>query len=130
MNQAATLSKYQRDIILSASPARLTVMLYDRLLLDLERAETSQTEQRWPDATEQILHAQAIITELQSTLDVDLWDGGKDLFAIYSYVTSALINANVNRDVASVREAIGMLEPLREAWHTAVDQTQTVAHAG
>ncbi|MHA6669656.1 flagellar export chaperone FliS [Homoserinimonas sp. A447] len=115
-------SQYNRDAILSASPIRLLTMLYDRLLLDLERAEAAHGKQDWEVASENLLHAQAILAELGSSLKTDVWDGGETLLALYTYVSNALIAANVQRDVSRVREAISLLEPLRQGWHEAAGQ--------
>ena len=35
-------AQYNRDVILTATPTHLLTMLYDRLLLDLGRAEAAQ----------------------------------------------------------------------------------------
>ncbi|GAA3863449.1 hypothetical protein GCM10022381_04310 [Leifsonia kafniensis] len=118
----AQRSQYNRDVILSATPARLLTMLYDRLLLDLGRAEAAQLASNWTVSTENLLHAQDIIAELSSSLDVDAWDGADGLLAVYSYVSNALISANLDRDVERTRESIALLEPLRTAWHEAAVQ--------
>lgn len=118
----AQRSQYNRDAILSASPVRLLTMLYDRLLLDLERVEAAHGKQDWDVASENLLHAQAILAELGSSLKTDVWDGGETLLALYTYVSNALIAANVQRDVSRVREAISLLEPLRQGWHEAAGQ--------
>lgn len=110
---------YGRNAILTASPAQLLTMLYDRLLLDLGRAEAAQQAGQWQAASEQLLHAQAIVTELIGSLRVDEWAGAEQLLALYQYVLAALVNANVHRDAAQVRECIDLLEPLRQAWHEA-----------
>lgn len=115
-DQAAQLN---REAVLSATPVRLLTMLYDRLLLDLSRAEQAQSVQNWPAASEQLLHAQAILTELSGSLKLDVWDGADGLLALYTYVTNALVMSNIHRDVARTREAITLLEPLRAAWHDA-----------
>jgi flagellar protein FliS len=112
-------SEYAEQAVLSATPVQLVTMLYDRLLLDLARAEKAQVGQEWAVASEQLLHAQAIIAELTSSLRVDVWDGGEGLLALYGYTSTALVNANVHRDVALAREVTGLLEPLRQAWHEA-----------
>ncbi|MGO4228720.1 flagellar export chaperone FliS [Arthrobacter sp. YAF34] len=116
---AAQRNQYLADSVLSAPPARLLTMLYDRLLLDLGRAETAQQAANWPVASENLLHAQAIITELASSLKVDVWDGADGLLGIYNYALTALVNANIQRNPALTREAIELLEPLRQAWHDA-----------
>jgi flagellar protein FliS len=116
---AAQRNQYLEDSVLSAPPARLLTMLYDRLLLDLGRAETAQQGANWPVASENLLHAQAIIAELVSSLKTDSWDGADGLIGLYNYAFTALVNANIQRDPALTREAIELLEPLRQAWHEA-----------
>lgn len=118
----AKRSQYQRDAILSATPANLLTMLYDRLLLDLGRAEVAQQSQQWSMASENLKHAQAIVAELTASLRVELWEGGENLKAVYTYVTTALINANIQRNAGLTRECIELLEPLRSAWHEAAAQ--------
>ena len=118
-NLAAARSLYNRDSVLNASPARLLVMLYDRMLLDLQRAETAQVTEDWSTASAQLMHAQEIVGELMSSLRPDTWDGGPGLLAIYTYVYQAMVRANTGRDVAKTRECIHLLEPLRLAWHEA-----------
>lgn len=126
---AAARALYNRDSVLSASPARILTMLYDRLLLDLQRAETAQRAADWHAATPHLLHAQDIVTELMSSLRPELWDGGPGLLALYGYVTEALIGANLRRDIGRTRECIRLLEPLRDAWHQAAAQVASGAGA-
>lgn len=116
---AAQRNQYLADSVLSAPPARLLTMLYDRLLLDLGRAENAQQTANWPVASENLLHGQAIIAELISSLKTDAWDGADGLLGLYNYAFTALVNANIQRDPALTREAIELLEPLRQAWHDA-----------
>lgn len=119
---AAKRAEYARNAVLSASPARLLTMLYDRLLLDLARAEEAQRNSNWQVASENLLHAQAIITELLGTLKTDVWEGGENLHALYTYSLSTLMNANIGRDAQLTRECIDLLEPIRLAWHEAAGQ--------
>jgi len=116
---ADRMGDYQRTAILSASPAQLLTMLYDRLLLDLHRAEQAQQDARWGEASAQLRHAQDIIIELQRTLDLDAWDGAQRLSAIYDYVFQAAMQADIRRDPELTRECVRRLEPLRQAWHEA-----------
>ena len=122
MTLSAQRSQYTNDAILSASPVRLLTMLYDRLLLDLDRASLAHAEQNWSLASSNLLHAQAIVAELTSSLKVELWDGGEGLLSLYNYCRNLLVLANVRRDGASIRESIELLSPLRDAWHEAASQ--------
>lgn len=121
-------SQYNREAVLSATPARLLTMLYDRLLLDLNRAESAQIAGNWAGASENLLHAQAIIAELASSLNPDIWDGASDLLGIYTFVSNALISANIQRDVEMTRECVRLLEPLRQSWHEAAMQAPSQAN--
>ena len=112
-------AQYTNEAVLSATPAQLVTLLYDRLLLDLHRAEAAQVASNWDGAREQLLHAQAIVGELSATLRIDAWDGGEGLLAIYNYASTSLITANVHRDVQATRDCIRILDPLRQAWHDA-----------
>ena len=118
---AAKLSAYNRDSVLSASPARLLTMLYDRLALDLTRAEEALHAQNWPTAWENLRHADQIVAELASTLRVDLWDGAEGLLQLYGYLAELIVAGTVDHDAAKVREAIDLVEPLRLAWHEAAE---------
>ena len=63
-NAQARRAQFNRESILSATPARLLTMLYDRLLLDLNRAQAAQLNQDWQVASENLLHAQAFAPRL------------------------------------------------------------------
>ncbi len=119
MNPALKRAQLNREAILSASPARLLTMLYDRLLLDLNRAEAAQQAGQWSVASENLVHAQSIIAELISSLNSDVWSGATQLHSIYAFATQLLIEANIKRDPALTRQAITLMEPLRQTWHEA-----------
>lgn len=114
-------SLYNQDAILSASPSRLLTMLFDRLMLDLQRAEAAQVEQDWMRASPYLTHAQSIVAELAGSLDVERWDGGQNLLAIYLFSSTKLVSANVERSVERTREVISIMEPLRQTWHEAAE---------
>lgn len=117
--RTSQLSQYNSDAILSAPPARLLTMLYDRLLLDLNRARLAQENGSWSAATENLLHAQAIVAELASTLKTGTWDGAEQLLGLYDYVVQSMIGANIHRDPERTKECVVLLEPLRQGWHDA-----------
>lgn len=111
-------ARYREDAILSATPERLVTMLYDRLLLDIERGETAQRAGEWGEANTQLQHAQAIVSELSVSLS-DEWNGAAGLRSIYGFLSQTLIGANVGRDPDRTRACADIVAPLREAWHEA-----------
>jgi flagellar secretion chaperone FliS len=120
MSAAASVrARYMGDKVTTASPHQLLVMLYDRLALDLERAEESLTGGDREAAREPLMHAQEIVLELRASLQVDVWEGGPRLAALYAWLVGELIQANVKGDVRRVRDCRKVVEPLRDAWREA-----------
>jgi flagellar protein FliS len=119
MSAASLRARYLGDSVATASPQQLLVMLYDRLALDLERAEERLTTGDRDGAREPVMHAQEIVLELRASLNVDVWEGGPRLAALYSWLISELIQANVKGDIRRVRDCRKVVEPLRDAWHEA-----------
>lgn len=118
--------RYREDAILSASPPRLLTMLFDRLLLDVDRAEAAQLASDWQTAGTELQHAQRIVAELHGSLTDD-WEGSTGLRALYTYLSRTLIGANIGRDVERTRECRALIAPLRDAWHAAADSTTPAA---
>lgn len=116
---ANPLNAYRDNAVLSASPARLLTMLYDRLLVDLTTARDALDASDGPVASYRLRHAGDIIAALAGSLKRDVWDGADGLFSLYMYVASALIRASLFRDRDLVVECIDLMEPLRQAWHQA-----------
>jgi flagellar secretion chaperone FliS len=108
--------RYGEDATATASPARLVVMLYDRLALDLARGRQAQLDGDRETANNQLAHAQDIVAELLSSLDVDVWDGAANLASLYRWLIRELIAANVRMDPTRTAGCLSVVEPLRDAW--------------
>lgn len=117
-------ARYASDSVGTASPARLLTMVYDRLVRDLVLAEAAIVDGRPADAHNELIHAQAVVDELASSLDVDSWDGGPHLARLYEFLHGELVAANVSKDVSGVEACRALIEPLRDAWHDAVAETE------
>lgn len=121
-------ARYLAEVVATASPARLVVMLYDRLLLDIVQGRDALRQGQRLEADKHLRHAQDIVFELRSSLHVDQWEGAPRLAGIYSWLLKELIQANVDRDADKAEECRKLVEPLREAWHGAA--AQLMAQAG
>jgi len=115
----AARSTYARNAVDTASPDRLLVMLYDRLVRDLSHAEQAIAEHALSRANAELQHAQQIVLELRTSLDVDAWSGGPGLRQLYTYLHGELVDANVEKDAERVATCRALVEPLRDAWHAA-----------
>ncbi len=105
--------------IQTASPARLLVMLCDRLVLDLQRGRDAQVAGDREQANTQLLHAQDIVMELRSSLDTKVWKGGEQLGAIYDWMFSQLVKANTRMDVATTEHVLKLATEIADAWRQA-----------
>lgn len=110
---------YQAATLTTASPARLLVMLLERLVLDAERGRAALAAGDHEERNRQLQHAQAIVTELASTLDADLMPAGREMLALYDYLQRQLVAANVERDAAAADEALRIARELCQTWRQA-----------
>ena len=126
----AMRERYLADSITTASPSRLLVMLYDRLVLDLSRAEEAMAAGDRSGASTQLMHAQEIILELRTSLDTSAWDGAPGLANLYVFVLTELMQANMTGDAGRVTACRELIEPLRDAWREAALTPAVPAPAG
>jgi len=119
MTATSLRARYMGDTVSTASPQRLLVMLYDRLALDIERAQTALVAGDRVEGGEQLQHAQEIVLELLASLDVNAWEGGPRLAALYNWLLTELMTAHAKGDANRVASCRQVVEPLRDAWRQA-----------
>src|SRR3954468_14537385 len=124
MANPALRARYLAESVSTASPGQLLVMLYDRLVVDLQQGEDALRGGDLELASNRLMHAQDIVAELRGTLDIDAWDGAADLAALYGFLLVELINANIRRDADQVAGCRALVEPLRDTWREALVATQ------
>ncbi len=117
---ALARNRYLGDSVSTASPQRLVVMLYDGLVQDLQLAQQGIARGDVALVHARLVRAQAIVTELQSSLDLNAWEGARGLHQLYSYVLNLLVEANVRKDAAPLTQVLAVIEPLQDAWRQAL----------
>lgn len=120
-------ARYASDDTATASPARLLTMLYDRLVTDLTTAEAAMPAKNYEVIGYRIGHAQEILLELHSTLDTSVWPQGEALAQLYIWMVTQLTEARLKLDQPKVAQVRKLVEPLRQAWHTAAVQLSQAA---
>ena len=123
MSYTAARARYASDSTDTASPARLLIMLYDRLVSDLASAEAGLERGDIAATGEKIGHAQEILLELAATLDIVAWPEGEPLRRLYLWMVSELWTARLRKQPEKVAECRQLIEPLRDAWRTAAIET-------
>jgi len=93
-------------------------MLYDRLVVDLQQAETAIISTDLKVVTDKLCHAQQIVVELHSALDTE-WAGAENLGQLYTWLHWNLIEANTNKDLKAIADCMKVIVDLRDAWQEA-----------
>lgn len=99
-----------------ATPIQLLNMLFARLMLDLERGRIALNERDYQQANKQLLHAQEILTELSTSLNLDGWGGARDLYSIYQWCDKSVQRGNIYKNSRYIEDAIRQLQPIQDAW--------------
>ncbi len=128
--QAAGYRAYRRVQTETSSPGELVVMLYDALATDLQRAEAGlEAPERHEEAHVALVRAQEIVLELIASLNAEAGELAHQLDDVYQYVYGRLVDANVKKDADAVREAARLVEPIRQAFTSAVRQVGSPPNA-
>lgn len=106
---------YQRNAIMTASPAELTLMLYEGAIKFCNIAIVAIEKKDLEKANANIKRAQAIINELRVTLNhkYAVWE---DFERVYDYIARRLIDANLQKDIEIIEEALKYIREMRDAW--------------
>lgn len=116
MNQLRNAANlYQRNSVQTASPARLTLMLYDGAVKFCNIAKAAMEEKDISKTNENIKKAEKIILELQSTLDMK-YPVAKEFDRVYDYIYRRLVEANMQKDPEILEEALGHIKKMRDTW--------------
>lgn len=136
MKPANKLNIYRKTATTTASPGELVLMLYDGALRFMAAAELGFEEEHFARRNEQIhnniLRAQAIITELQATLNME--KGGafsENLYRLYDFMQNHLSLANREKSPEKIKIVTGFMQDIRDAWaQMLLQQSASQAPAG
>ncbi|MBE5852948.1 MAG: flagellar export chaperone FliS [Lachnospiraceae bacterium] len=112
MNQYA---QYQNSKILTASPAELTLMLYEGAIKFCNIAIMAIEKKDVEKAHTNIMKAQRIIEEFRSTLD-HKYAVAEDFDRVYVYLLQRLLQANIKKDAEILEEVNTHLRSMRDTW--------------
>jgi flagellar protein FliS len=121
-------SAYRQTEVQSRTPLELVVMLYDGALRFVGQARDAVGRKDIPARRTAISRAMAILSELQSTLDMD--KGGvisEKLDGLYVYISGLLIDASMTQSARPLEEAARLLTTLRDSWSAIARETAAAA---
>ncbi|UXJ69550.1 flagellar export chaperone FliS [Lysinibacillus fusiformis] len=113
--QNTAQNAYKQNSVTTASPGELTLMLYNGCLKFLNKAKQAIQEKNVQEKNTNLQKAQAIISELMSTLNMDI-EISKQMLPLYEYMNHRLVEANIQNDVAIIEEVEGLVTEFRDTW--------------
>lgn len=108
-------AQYNNSKVLTASPAELTLMLYEGAIKFCNIAVTAIEQKDIPKAHTNIVKTQKIIEHFRVTLDMK-YPVAKDFDRVYVYLEQRLIDANVKKDTEILAEILEHLRSMRDTW--------------
>lgn len=115
MSFANPYAQYKNSKILTASPAELTLMLYEGAIkfgnIAIEAIENKDVEK----AHNNIIRVQKIIDEFRATLNRK-YEVAEEFDKIYRYLLRRLLEANATKDVEIMKEVVDHLRSMRDNW--------------
>lgn len=108
-------NNYAKERILNASPAQLTLMLYDGAIKFCNIAIATIEKGDVMKAHNNIMKVEKIIGEFRATLDFK-YPVAKDFDKVYQYIMDRLIEANIKKDKDILEEVLTHLRTMRETW--------------
>ena len=106
---------YKNNSIKTASPAELTLMLYEGAIKFCNIAMMGIEEKDIEKAHNNIKRVEDIITEFQCTLD-HKYPVAKDFDNVYNYLKQRLLEANISKDKEILGEVLKYLREMRDTW--------------
>lgn len=126
MTKKDVSTSYGEMAVRGAGQAELFSMMYDMLTADLRRAITSLKDRDVERRTNELLHAQSVLDQLQTSLDLNA--GGsfaESMDRLFCSVRSKLIEAQWKESAAILEEQLEAVETVRSAWNEATHALKT-----
>lgn len=106
---------YGNNKVNTASPAELTLMLYEGAVKFCNRAIEALEKNDFETVNTNVKKSRNIIVELLSTLDFK-YPVAKDFEQLYNYIFALLTEANLKKDMELLQRALEELRGIRDVW--------------
>jgi flagellar protein FliS len=116
--------------VVAANPHRLILMLFDGALLAIAKASNAMQKDQIAEKGQAISHAIDIISNgLAASLDFSEGDElANRLAALYDYMCTRLLHANLHNDLAALNEVSHLLSEIKSAWEEIADDPAVLSH--
>ena len=106
---------YLRNKIMTATPAELTLLLYEGAIKFANKAIMAIEKKDMEQAHNNIMKTQRIIEEFRATLNFK-YPVAKEFDNVYEYLLRRLVDANIKKDTEILEECLTHLRTMRDTW--------------
>lgn len=108
-------AQYNNSKIMTASPAELTLLLYEGAIKFGNIAIVKMEQKDIEGAHKNIVKVEKIIDYLRETLDMK-YAVAEDFERIYSYLSKRIVDSMVSKDPKDMEEVVMHLRSVRDNW--------------
>ena len=108
-------SQYNNSKVLTASPAELTLMLYEGAIKFCNIAIVAVEQKDIEKAHVHIVKVERIVDYFRQTLDMEI-PVSEDFERVYSYLSQRLVESNIKKDKEILEEVNEHLRSMRDTW--------------
>ena len=122
--------RYRQTQVGTAGPLELIIMMYDGAIRFCNQAKKAIEEKNYNEANHFLQRVQAIIDELNYSLNMDAGEIATNLRNLYDFITTKLVEANVKKDIVTIDQVVNLLTELRSSWAELQSPQKKVVSAG
>lgn len=120
-------SAYKTANIDTGDQGKLIIIAYDVAIKHCRFAlEKFSDKDKIEERTKHLFKVQDALTELMSSLKMDVGEIAQNLYRLYEYMLKRVVDANVKSDSKHIEEILDYLVELRSAWQEAIKNLRTL----
>jgi flagellar protein FliS len=107
----------------AASPHKLVVIMFEQLVVNLERARIAMERQDIELRVASLRRARGLVTELLATLDLETGESiARELADLYQFMLVQLVDIGQRGDIVTMRKLVNIASQLRDGFQGAAQQ--------
>ena len=118
---ANAYNAYKNNSVNYASKDQLLIMLLDGAVKFSKIARQALVDKDIKKSHENLVKVQDIFIELMVTLDQSAGEWAVNMFNVYDFIKSKLMETNLKKDVNILDEVMPLIEEVRETWNEAYE---------
>ncbi|MDT8861684.1 flagellar export chaperone FliS [Alkalihalobacillus sp. MEB130] len=118
------------ETLYQKSSQELTALLYEACVTNLEEAISHIEEKNFSAANEKLKKTSDIVHRLGAGLNYSAGIIADQLEQVYNYIADKLVEANIKKDTAIIKEIISLISMIMSSWNESMKTKPTSSAKG